>query len=400
MTSFCCRHCSSPLEEPILDLGHQPPSNAYLTLEQTYQAEYYLPLKVFVCTNCWLVQLPAYAQAHELFTDDYAYFSSTSISWCKHASDFANEVISRLNLSKESRVVEIASNDGYLLRNFVRQNIPCVGIEPTRATAEAAISQGVPTIQKFFGSSLAEDLEKADLIIANNVLAHVPDINDFIKGIGKLLRPHGYAVIEFPHLYHLIQDAQFDTIYHEHYSYLSLGIVSRIASNFGLQVCDVEELSTHGGSLRVWLCHTHFTSISNNVQRVLDKENKAGLTSLNAYKPLQKKAEVAKYQLIKYLINSKQSGKRLLAYGAAAKGNTLLNYSGIKSDLIPYVIDRASSKQGKYLPGSQIPIVSEEILETYKPDNILLLPWNLIDEVKSQLPGYELVTAIPNLKQW
>lgn len=400
MTSFCCRHCSSPLADPILDLGHQPPSNAYLTPEQINDVEYFLPLKLYICTNCWLVQLPLYAQAQDLFTDDYAYFSSTSITWCNHARIFVDETISRLNLDKNSRVVEIASNDGYLLQNFVRRNIPCVGIEPTLATAEAARYKGIPTMQEFFGSSLAQELDQADLVIANNVLAHVPDINDFIKGIATLLRPTGFASIEFPHLLRLIEEAQFDTIYHEHYSYLSLGIVLRIAASVGLQVCDVEELPTHGGSLRVWLCHYNFTPINANIQRILDQESEAGLKKLDSYSALQVKSEKAKYQLLKYLINSKEAGKKLLAYGAAAKGNTLLNYAGIKADLIPYVIDRAPSKQGKFLPGSHIPIVSEKILENFKPDNILVLPWNLIDEVKLQLPDYKLVTAMPHIKQW
>lgn len=400
MSHHSCRHCGSPLDQAVIDLGHQPPSNAYLRPEQLALPEITYPLQVYVCTNCWLVQLPAHAAAEELFTEDYAYFSSTSSSWCAHAERFVDAAVKRLGLGIHSHMVELASNDGYLLQYVQKRGIPCLGIEPTRATAEAARAKGIETIERFFGVALAEELEPADLVVANNVLAHVPDINDFVSGIARLLKPQGRASIEFPHLLRLLRGNQFDTIYHEHYSYLSLRVVQRIAASAGLDVVDVEQLPTHGGSLRVWLAHEGSAELAAAVSAVLADEETAGLESLKAYENFQQRAEGAKYGLLEFLLQAKRKGQRVLGYGAAAKGNTLLNYAGIRADLLPAVADRASSKQGSYLPGSHIPVITPEELEGMNPDALLVLPWNLINEVNEQWPRHTLVTAIPSLKKW
>jgi len=393
-----CRHCGSLLKHTVIDLGHQPPSNAYLTAEHLLEPEITYPLQVYVCTKCWLVQLPAHAAAEELFTADYAYFSSTSSSWCAHAERFVEDAVQRLGLGADSKVVELASNDGYLLQFVQQRGIPCLGIEPTHATAQAARDKGIETIERFFGVELAEELAPADLVVANNVLAHVPDINDFVAGIAQLLKPHGRASIEFPHLLQLLNGNQFDTIYHEHYSYLSLRVVQRIAAAAGLEVEDVEQLPTHGGSLRVWLARKGAVP-SEAVLAVLADEEAAGLESLEAYEDFQRRAEAAKDGLLEFLLQAKRNNQLVLGYGAAAKGNTLLNYAGIKIDLLPAVADRALSKQGKMLPGSHIPVISPDELDVQKPDALLVLPWNLIDEVAGQFSNFELFTAIPELKK-
>jgi SAM-dependent methyltransferase len=398
--SHSCRHCGASLENTVIDLGHQPPSNAYLTKEQLLESETFYPLQVYVCTNCWLVQVPAHATAEELFTANYAYFSSTSSSWCAHAKRFVERAVERLGLGEDSQVVELASNDGYLLQYVQQLCIPCLGIEPTRATAEAARAKGIKTLERFFGLTLAEELPPADLVVANNVLAHVPDINDFVAGIACLLKPKGQASIEFPHLLRLLEGNQFDTIYHEHYSYLSLRTVQRIAAANGLEVVDVDQLPTHGGSLRVWLSKHGVTVPNPSVDALLAVEAAAGLESLSAYSDFQSRAEKAKHALLEFLLRAKQDGQRVLGYGAAAKGNTLLNYAGIKADLLSAVADRASSKQGKMLPGSHIPVISPQELEVKKPDVLLVLPWNLIDEIREQLSDYELVTVIPEMTRW
>ena len=398
--SHSCRHCGSPLSQEVIDLGHQPPSNAYLNPEQLALPEITYPLKVFVCTSCWLVQLPAHASADELFTADYAYFSSTSSSWCAHAERFVDDAVPRLGLGPESRVVELASNDGYLLQYVQQRGIPCLGIEPTHATAAAARAKGIDTLERFFGVALAEELEPADLVVANNVLAHVPDINDFVAGIARLLKPQGRACIEFPHLLRLLAGNQFDTIYHEHYSYLSLRVVQRIAARTGLVVADVEELPTHGGSLRLWLAHQGSAETTAAVAALLAAEAEAGLETLAAYAGFQQRAEAAKQGILEFLLQAKREGKCVLGYGAAAKGNTLLNYAGIRADLLPAVADRAPSKQGKLLPGSHIPVISAEQMPAQSPDALLVLPWNLIEELRQQLPGMNLVTAIPELQNW
>lgn len=398
--SHFCRHCGSLLEHEVIDLGHQPPSNAYLTKEQLSLPEQTYPLKVFVCTNCWLVQLPAHASASELFAADYAYFSSTSSSWVKHARQYVESVIKRLSLDAQSLVVELASNDGYLLQFMKEKNIPCLGIEPTHATASVSLEKGIETIEEFFGLDLAKSLNKADLIIANNVLAHVPDINDFISGIAMLLKKSGQVSIEFPHLLELINGSQFDTIYHEHYSYLSLHFVKRIATRYGLEIIDVEELSTHGGSLRVWLAHKLQYSVTDAVRSLLHRERASGLESLDIYKGFQEKAESIKYSLLDLLVSLKKQNKFTIGYGAAAKGNTLLNYAGIQQDLLPLIVDRSPGKIGKYTPGSHIPIVSPDEIGSKAPDALFVLPWNIISEIASEFPTYDLYTAIPDIKYW
>lgn len=397
MTHFC-RHCGSPLEHQVIDLGHQPPSNAFCSAEQLTGPETTYPLLVLVCTKCWLVQLPAHAAADALFTPDYAYFSSTSTSWCAHAERFVTAAVERLELGPASYVVELASNDGYLLQFVQQRGIRCMGIEPTRATAEAARAKGIATMESFFGLTLAQELEPADLVVANNVLAHVPDINDFLAGIAQLLKPTGMASIECPHLLRLLQGNQFDTIYHEHYSYLSLQVVERMAAASGLALVDVEELPTHGGSLRLWLApHDAGRRPSASVDRVRAKEQAAGLESLEAWTDFQRRAEAVKNGLLRFLLAEHDARRMVLGYGAAAKGNTLLNYAGVRSDLLAAVADRALSKQGKYLPGSHIPVISPEQLAERNPHTLLVLPWNLIDEVEQEWPCIQLATAIPEL---
>jgi SAM-dependent methyltransferase len=402
---YVCRHCASLLQQTVIDLGHQPPSNAYLTAQQLLAPEIFYPLRVYVCTSCWLVQLPEHAAAKELFTPNYPYFSSTSSSWCTHAELFVAQAVIKLQLNSNSKVVEIASNDGYLLQYVKQRNIPCLGIEPTTATASAARAKGLETVEKFFGVKLADELVSkngmveggADLVVANNVLAHVPDINDFLSGICRLLKPHGRASIEFPHLLEMLTGNQFDTIYHEHFSYLSLRVLQRIARTVGLVVESVEQLSTHGGSLRVWLARDGFAFPSTSVNLLLDKEKVAGLETLEAYEKFQRHAEASKHGLIQFLLDAKCNDQLTVAYGAAAKGNTLLNYAGIKGDLLPAVADRATSKQGLFLPGSHIPVITPDELTSYPFEFLLVLPWNLITEIRELFPSNNLVTAIPRI---
>ena len=401
---FKCRACEEKLTTEILNLSHQPPSNAYLKKNQLDIREINYPLKLYVCEKCWLVQLPAHTTAEELFTPDYAYFSSTSSSWCLHAKKYVENTIPKLSLTENSLVVEIASNDGYLLQYIKEKNIPCFGIEPTHAVAESSRGKGIKTIEKFFDSSLAIDLRSenniaengADLIIGNNVLAHVPEINDFLEGVFILLNEEGIASFEFPHLLKLLRGNQFDTIYHEQFSYFSLHTLIRICKKARLKVFDVEELETHGGSLRVWLTKKESKPTEESVERILSKENKEGLETLKPYRNLQFKAEKVKLDLLEFLVRSKKEGLRIFGYGAAAKGNTLMNYAGINSDLLIAVADKALSKQGKYLPGSHIPIISPEELFLSNPDAIIIFPWNLIDEFKKEFRGYKIITLIPN----
>ena len=402
-----CRHCSNNLNHTFIDLGFSPPSNAYLSKQDLDTEEIYLPLKIFICDQCWLAQTKDFVKQDALFVSDYAYFSSFSDSWLKHAKHYAEMITELLQLREDSLVVEIAANDGYLLKNFVKKKIPCLGIEPTNSTAAAAESVGIPIIRKFFDSNLAKELSKnegyADLIIGNNVYAHVPDINDFTKAISILLDKNGVVTLEFPHLCKLIQENQFDTIYHEHYSYLSLNTVSKIFNQAGLKIWHVEELVTHGGSLRVYGCHKkNNRSINDSVKKIKKMEIKIGMESLVTYEKLQENANKIKNDLLTYLINMKEKGKKVSAYGAAAKGNTLLNYAGIKHDLLNSVYDASPHKQNKYLPGSHIPIYSPERLKQDTPDVILILPWNLKDEIVSQLSyikewGGHFITAIPEL---
>jgi SAM-dependent methyltransferase len=399
-----CRHCNAPLQHVFLDLGFAPPSNAYLSTEELNAPELYFPLKLYVCDGCWLVQTEDYSRSDELFTQDYAYFSSVSSSWLEHARKYCETITERLRLNSESFVIEVASNDGYLLKNFVAEGIPCLGVEPTDSTAQAAEAQGIPVKREFFGKTFAEQkLEggKADLILGNNVYAHVPDINDFTAGLKAALKSTGTITLEFPHLLNLIQLNQFDTVYHEHYSYLSLQTVQWIFEKAGLRVCDVEELSTHGGSLRVYGCHAEDDrETGSDVLRVLDAEIAGGLKDIQTYLDFQSKAEKVKDDLLAFLIEQKRQGKRVAAYGAAAKGNTLLNYAGVKPDLLSFVCDAAPSKQDKYMPGSHIPIMSPEHIKQQQPDFVIILPWNIADEVMAQLAyirqwGGKFVTFVP-----
>jgi SAM-dependent methyltransferase len=402
-----CRHCASALESTFLDLGFAPPSNAYLSEQDLARPEKYFPLKVKVCSRCWLVQTEDYAQADELFSTDYAYFSSTSKGWLRHAAAYAEYIVARLNLSQSSFVLELAANDGYLLKNFVAAGIPCLGIEPTASTADAAVAAGVPVLREFFGEQLGERLaangQLADLIVGNNVYAHVPDINDFTRGLKAALKPGGTITLEFPHLMRLIEQTQFDTIYHEHFSYLSIHTVDQIFAAFGLRVYDVDELTTHGGSLRIYGCHAGDTrQTTAAVAETKKKEETFGLRFLETYLDFQARADRLKDELLRFLLDKKRAGKTVAAYGAAAKGNTLLNYAGVKPDLLAFVCDAALAKQGKYMPGSHIPIFSPERLDECRPDYLLILPWNIASEVRAQNMsladrGTQFVTAVPKL---
>jgi hypothetical protein len=402
-----CRHCSTELINTFLDLGFAPPSNAYLTLADLEQPEKYYPLKIKVCHNCWLVQTEDYTKADELFRPDYAYFSSTSKGWLAHAASFAKKISKKLNLNTKSLVVEVASNDGYLLKHFVSAGIPCLGIEPTASTAVAAEKLGINVIREFFGETLGTRLaaegQQADLIVGNNVYAHVPDINDFTRGLKAALKPTGDITLEFPHLMQLIEHNQFDTVYHEHFSYLSLTTVARIFATAGLRVWHVEVLSTHGGSLRVYGCHSHDArQTSADVSKLMSKEAKRGLQDLATYTSFQARAEKVKDDLLDFLIQQKRAGKTVAAYGAAAKGNTLLNFAGVKPDLLPFVCDAAPAKQGKFMPGSHIPIFSPQHLIENRPDFVLILPWNIMDEIKQQYlklaeQGTKFISGIPKL---
>ena len=402
-----CRHCGAPLTHTFLDLGFAPPSNAYLTEADLSKPEKYYPLKIKVCDQCWLVQTEDYALADELFSPEYAYFSSTSSGWLAHAKRYADNMTHALGLNAQSLVIEVASNDGYLLKNFVAAGIPCLGIEPTDSTAAVAEQLGIPVLREFFGETLGHQLtakgQQADLIAGNNVYAHVPDINDFTRGLKAALKPGGTITLEFPHLMRLIEQAQFDTVYHEHFSYLSLQTVSRIFAAAGLRVWSVEELPTHGGSLRVYGCHQDDPrSTQAAVNSVLQAEVQHGLQDLNTYLKFQPRADKIKDDLLSFLIEQKRLGKKVAAYGAAAKGNTLLNYAGVKPDLVEFVCDAAQAKQGKFMPGSHVPILhpSEMLNRTF--DWVVILPWNIATEVVQQnsalkTKGICFVTAVPEL---
>lgn len=402
-----CRHCSASLRNPFLDLGAAPPSNAYLQRDQLNAPETWYPLRLMVCDACWLVQTEDYAGREALFTQDYAYFSSFSDSWLRHSQDYVAQMIARFGLTADSMVVEVAANDGYLLQYVARAGIPNYGIEPTASTAKAARAKGIDIVERFFGVELGRDLAQAgrsaDLIAANNVLAHVPDINDFVRGFAALLKPAGVATFEFPHLLRMVSENQFDTAYHEHYSYLSLTAVERIFTANGLQVFDVEEIPTHGGSLRVFAQRANAKRpVSAKVAELLAREEGAGIRTKGFYAGFQEQAERVKLDFTTFLIEQRRSGRKVAAYGAAAKGNTLLNFAGIRSDLIAYVVDRNPAKAGNYLPGSRIPIVGEERLKAERPDTLVILPWNLKDEVAAQLAdlrnsGMRMAVAVPEL---
>ncbi|MEI6032378.1 MAG: class I SAM-dependent methyltransferase [Synechococcaceae cyanobacterium ELA739] len=412
-----CRHCAAPLQHRFLDLGFAPPSNAYLSPADLSQPELTFPLRVKVCDRCWLVQTEDFAAADALFTHDYAYFSSTSSSWVAHAALYCRQMIQDLGLDASSLVIEVASNDGYLLQHMRSAGIPCLGIEPTASTAAAAEALGIPVLREFFGEALAQGLaaegRQADLILGNNVYAHVPDINDFTRGLAVALKPGGTITLEFPHLLQLITQGQFDTIYHEHFSYLSLLAVQSIFLAAGLRVYRVEQLSTHGGSLRLFGCHHDDPRPDEaSIAALLQAERDAGLDQLATYHAFQARAEAIRNDLLLFLIEQQRAGRRVVGYGAAAKGNTLLNFAGVRPDLLSLVADGAAAKQGNYLPGSHIPIVPPEGLwRDGSPDVVLILPWNLRAEITplirelhrrlapADAPQPRIYTAVPQLQE-
>jgi len=397
----------------MADLGTAPPSNAYLSEAALREPERWYPLRVLVCQNCWLAQTEDFAKADHLFDADYAYFSSFSSTWLAHAQALVADMVERFALSHQSNVVEVAANDGYLLQYVAQLGIPCLGIEPTRSTAAAARAKGLHVIEKFFGTALARELvaqgQAADLTVANNVLAHVPDINDFVAGFAALLKPHGVASFEFPHLLQGVQQCQFDTLYHEHFSYLSLTAVVRIFASQGLTVFDVQELPTHGGSLRVLARRSDGQAglaaepMNPRVAAMLSREDNVGMRSAAFYSDLQRQAIRIKRELLLFLLKAQASGETVAAYGAAAKGNTLLNFAGVRADLVPYVVDRNPAKQGKFLPGSRIPVRAPEYLLAHRPEYVLILPWNLKKEVMEEVGAAvdwagRFVVAVPTLQ--
>jgi hypothetical protein len=403
-----CRFCSTTLKHEFINLENAPASNSFLTNEQLNEPEVFYPLRVFVCSKCFLVQVDEYKRSDAIFTNDYVYFSSYSTSWLAHSKTYVEMMIKRFGFDSQNLVVEVASNDGYLLQYFKEKKVPVLGIEPTAGTAAVASAKGIESLIEFFGKNLAERMVKekrqADLLLGNNVLAHVPDINDFVGGLKIALKPEGVITMEFPHLMQLVEHNQFDTIYHEHFSYLSLLSVKTIFENHGLSVFDVEELPTHGGSLRIFAKHqdNNKYAILYSVEQLLQKETSKGLNTLHYYTGFQQKVNQVKNQFLDFLLTAKKEGKKIAAYGAAAKGNTLLNYCGIKTDLIDFVADANPNKQNKFLPGSHIPVVCEEKLKIDQPDYVVVFPWNIKDEIIAQLHYIKnwngrFVTAIPKI---
>ena len=405
-----CRFCKKPVTVKFTDLINCPPSNSFLTLEQLNEPETYYPLTVYVCENCYLVQVDEFKKAREIFNSDYVYFSSYSKSWVEHARLYVENMIERFGFNEKSFVIEIASNDGYLLQHFKNKNVPVLGIEPTKNTANVAILKGIPSITEYFTADFAYKLsqkrKKGNLIVGNNVLAHVPDIDDFVEGLKLALRRNGVITMEFPHLLQLVENCQFDTIYHEHFSYLSFTTVKKIFEAHALELFDVEEQPTHGGSLRIFAKHKKDINkqISPRVKEMLLKESTAGITTMEYYQNFQSRVDTIKYNLLTFLLEQKKAGKKVVGYGAAAKGNTLLNYAGVKGDdLIQFVVDAAPSKQGKYLPGSHIHVRNEEDIKTTRPDYVIIFPWNLKEEIMQQLSyvaewGGQFVVFVPDLQ--
>jgi 2-polyprenyl-3-methyl-5-hydroxy-6-metoxy-1,4-benzoquinol methylase len=403
-----CRFCDNTLEHIFVDLGISPLANAYIEAKQTNQMEPFYPLRVYVCAQCYLVQLPVFESSEKIFCN-YAYFSSFSDSWLQHAKAYTDLIIDRFGFDSESQVIEIASNDGYLLQYFKAKGIPVLGIEPAQNVARAAREAGIQTLEKFFGCQTAGELAKerkyADLLIGNNVLAHVPDIKDFVKGMKIILKPHGVITVEFPHLMRLIIENQFDTIYHEHFSYFSFAVANKVFEHHGLRIFDVDELPTHGGSLRIYARHAgNATSgISEKVAALLEREAAEGLENLDLYLTFNQKAQSAKRSILDFMINTKNEGKTIVGYGAPAKGNTLLNYCGIRTDFIEYTVDRSPYKQGHFLPGTHIPILHPDKIRETQPDYVIILPWNLKDEIMCQMAHIrewngKFVTLIPEVR--
>lgn len=404
-----CRYCNSSLDDVFVDLVNAPPSNSFLNEEQLNEPEIFYPLKVFVCRECFLVQIDEYKTSESIFGKEYVYFSSYSTSWLQHASQYVDQMTSRFRLNEKSLVIELASNDGYLLQYFQQKKIPVLGIEPAAGTAAVAKDRGINTMIEFFGVDIARKLlqegQQPDLLLGNNVLAHVPDIRDFVEGMKILLKSDGVITMEFPHLMQLVENNQFDTIYHEHFSYLSLLTVRSIFSSFGLEIFDVQELPTHGGSLRIYAKHQEDRSkeINSRVPELLAKEELRGVNTISFYRDFRKATLKVKLEFVSFLVQQKASGKKIVGYGAAAKGNTLLNYCGIKNDLIDYVVDANPYKQGKFLPASHIPVVVEERLKSDEPDFVVIFPWNLKDEIVTQLSyirswGGKFIVPIPHLE--
>jgi SAM-dependent methyltransferase len=385
-----CRFCNAPLGDAVLDLGLSPLSNALVDESHLAQADELYPLRAYVCRRCWLMQVPSVVSRERIFSD-YAYFSSYSSTWLEHVRRYADAAVARFGLAKGHLVVEIASNDGHLLRCFQERGIPVLGVEPARNVAAQAVSDGVPTLTEFFGIDVARDLRAqgkgADLIVCNNVFAHVPDVNDFAAGLAALLKPGGTITIEFPHVLRTLEGGEFDTIYHEHYSYFSLATASRVLEAHELVVCDVEELPTHGGSLRLYVRHRGQREPSNRVRAVLAAENAAGLESIEPYAALGRKARAVKQDLNDFLRRAANEGKRVAGYGAPAKATTLLNYARVGPEALPFTVDRSPHKQGKYIPGVRIPIHAPERIEKTRPDFVLILPWNIKEEIEEQMAG-------------
>jgi SAM-dependent methyltransferase len=404
--SSTCRFCSTPLTHTFCDLGLSPLSNSYLAADELQVKEPVYPLHAYVCSDCFLVQLDEFASPQEIFSD-YAYFSSFSDSWLEHCKNYTKLMQSRLGLDGSSLVVEIASNDGYLLQYFVDAGIPVLGVEPAANVAAAAEDKGIPTVVKFFGTETARELvdagQQADLLLGNNVLAHVPDINDFVAGMAIASKPDGVITMEFPHLLQLMQNNQFDTIYHEHFSYLSLLSVEQIFAKHGLQVFDVDEIPTHGGSLRIFARPAGNEPVSDNIIALRRKEADAGLSDLDTYTVFGEKAQEIKRSLLDFLSAAKREGKRVAAYGAPAKGNTLLNYCGVRRDLVEFTVDRSPAKQDRFLPGTHIPVYAPEKVAEAKPDYLLILPWNIKDEIMAKMQhirdwGGKFVVPIPKVE--
>jgi len=408
MSSGKCRFCGSPLEHTFADLGMSPVSNAFLKPDQLNLKEPFYPLHAYVCTKCLLVQLEQFESPDAIFNDEYAYFSSFSDSWLKHAKEYAIEMVNRFGFDQSSFVVEIASNDGYLLQYFVEKKIPVLGVEPSANVAEAARKKGVDTLVRFFGMDTAKELvakgRRADLLLGNNVLAHVPDLNDFVAGMKILLKPDGVITMEFPHLLRLMRENQFDTIYHEHFSYFSFLTVEKVFARHGLALFDVQQLSTHGGSLRIFAKHSGDRSkdVTGAVNALLGEEREAGLDKLMTYDVFAEKVRMTKRKFLQFLVQAKENGKSIVAYGAPAKGNTLLNYCGVRTDFIDYTVDRSPHKQGMFLPGTHIPIYAPKRIFETKPDYLLVLPWNLKEEIVQQMSeirswGGQFVVPIPEV---
>ena len=403
-----CRFCSDLLKHTLVDLGVSPLANAYISAEQIHQMEPFYPLRAYVCEHCYLVQLPVFQSSEEIFSD-YAYFSSFSESWLQHAEAYVNTMIDRFGFDSQSRIIEIASNDGYLLQYFKEKEIPVLGIEPARNVAQVAQKAGIQTLEKFFSCQTAKELAQegkyADLLIGNNVLAHVPDVNDFVEGMKIILQPHGIITMEFPHLMRLMAENQFDTIYHEHFSYFSFTVANKIFDRHGLKIFDVDELPTQGGSLRIYARHTEDDSkgIGDNVAALLKREAAGGFENLEIYLTFSQKVQSTKRSILDFMVRTQNEGKTIVGYGAPAKGNTLLNYCGIRTDFMAYTVDRSPHKQGYFLPGTHIPIYHPDKIKETRPDFVVILPWNLKDEIMHQMAHIKdwngkFVTLIPEVR--